>query len=713
MNVIDIVVPTYLGHLEFLKKFLDTFDINCLDKMDVTINLIVSREEEEIFRNILNDYPTLTIKIMVMRDLVEKYDNEIIDENELLSRIGRFNYQSLKKLFGSLETGNEFVCLFDSECLFVRQFKMREYIDNNKNTYFYCSKIEHNHACDSTHAKYMQNTMNALLSVVDSKWYLESYMWVLRTRVLNDLKNFLIEKYHKLTQISKDFFIEYGYYLYYMIHQNEYEKVVWIDTNKVLKTYMPTEQFNVWYNETHPWCMLEHIGLHLKSANYEQLESVNYAYKQLSFPLFRLLEHNVMNQNMLLTCDNIKICVSEYCSDVYQLTMNNAFNKKIGVFVTGLFRECDKLEHLFNFIYPLELPIHYYITSNVPGMYIPLHKHYLTNTIKIDDYCPSFDKTRAKSHYNLQNYIVPNTISMFYKKAQMLKYADQYDVIINIRPDLLSFNMHLVDIIRQVLFNWDENTIYIPKIYNSVGITDTFAIGSTTVMKKYLGLYENINELMDMNPFIPEFLLYKHINNSNIKLESIEWDYKINHHPHNILNAWWRIDAKEIDRHMFSDYITLKSNSYETIEKEFVNTTNKFTITHVNTNNRLFITDPRASNSLCVSSKNFSLFNIATPNDITIRINIKYAGSNENLNSDGTGWNIFTMPDTNNVCGFGNNGDWAQFYLIKENDYYYIASFHSINRKNKCGTFGRYLGVCDNNLVSDLPKCDDARWFIR
>lgn len=73
---------------------------------------------------------------------------------------------------------------------------------------------------------------------------------------------------------------------------------------------------------------------------------------------------------------------------------------------------------------------------------------------------------------------------------------------------------------------------------------------------------------------------------------------------------------------------------------------------------------------------------------------------------------MFTTPDHNELFGYGNSGLWAQFYIEQENEYYYIASFHSVNVKNKLNEFGRYIGIDQNNLVSNLPRCIEARWII-
>ena len=69
---------------------------------------------------------------------------------------------------------------------------------------------------------------------------------------------------------------------------------------------------------------------------------------------------------------------------------------------------------------------------------------------------------------------------MFYKKMIIYKIFNiDDDIIISIRPDLLSLdNSNILDILYQIIMKYDENTLYVPDIYFSYGITDHIAIGS-------------------------------------------------------------------------------------------------------------------------------------------------------------------------------------------------------------------------------------------
>lgn len=712
----DIVVPTYSGHYEFMKKFLDTFAINCIDKDNVTINLVISDNDNELFCQLILEYPMLQIKIMIFRELVEKYDGVVIGEDDLLKSIGKFSYQSLKKLFGALETNNKQVCIFDSECLFIRKFKMRDYIDENINRYIYCSRMIYNRECDNSHAKYMQKIMTELMDSTDQNWYLEVYLWVFRRDILLDLKSYLESKCGKLTSFKKDSFIEYGYYLYCRMNMEKYPEIEWIDTYTILQNNMPSELFRNWCEKTHPWCMFEHIGIHLCGASYEQIEIVRMMYDIIKLPIYRLAPNDKMNQLMLIACDMIKICVSEYCPEVYDLTMKDVFNKRIGLFVSGLFRECDNISTLLDFVYPLPINIHYYLSTQNPSIYRSLARCSTTKSLIVDNSHHPFDTKRIKFLPISKPDMVRNTIEMFYKKKVLLKYLNNYDVVINMRPDLVSFDKNLIELIHIMFKNYNNDTLYTPITYGSLGIADTFAMGSCKVMAHYLSIYNNIYNLVDKYVFNPELLTYFQMVTNHAKLFPITWDYKINWHGNDLLRAWWRIEPiLNLTSDIFEKYLELKTSSYQVIENEFLhNTDKKYIITNINSGYHLFIPDENSTNcaSVAISQNNSTAFYITTYADIIHRVNIKLDISKDNLNHDGTGWNIFTVPDNSTVFGYGNAGVWAQFYIEKENNCYHIASFHSVNIKNRMGDFGRYLGVDKGRLVADLPKCMSTRWCI-
>lgn len=92
--------------------------------------------------------------------------------------------------------------------------------------------------------------------------------------------------------------------------------------------------------------------------------------------------------------------------------------------------------------------------------------------------------------------------------------------------------------------------------------------------------------------------------------------------------------------------------------------------------------------------------------------NIALDTNKPNLDNNDTGWNLFTTPKNNELFGKGNNTLWAQFYINKDkdNNSYHIITSHDV--LNTDLQFGRYVGVINNKIDTNLSNSDDTEWLI-
>jgi hypothetical protein len=95
-----------------------------------------------------------------------------------------------------------------------------------------------------------------------------------------------------------------------------------------------------------------------------------------------------------------------------------------------------------------------------------------------------------------------------------------------------------------------------------------------------------------------------------------------------------------------------------------------------------------------------------------MRVNIQYETKLPNVDNDGTGWNLYNKLDSNSLNGKGSNNILAQFYILPEGDYYYFLTFHTHTLKNNLGGFGRYVGVHNDKIMTDMSKCDESLWKL-
>ena len=698
----EIVVATHISRYSEIKLFLSSFSKNCIDKYDVTIRLIVPHFDIVLFGGIISQFPELNIILRPLNKLLEKYNPDNLSELQLIEILGRRTFISLKQLVGILDSHSNMICVFNSDTIFIRNFSLNRYIADNNFKHFYCSKIE---KCCS-----LQTIQNNIIGISDNNWYHVTHMRIFDKKIVADMFQYLLNKYNNIIGIGREFIFDYCYYLYCRHHLNNSHHISWIDIYKTVEKSIPINIFSKLQKQlSEPLTIENHHKL--LETNECNLSSMITIYKNLCLPIFCFTD-NINVHLFILASPQITIIYGKQCVRLRQLLNTNAYNLKIAVGISGILRSDDIVNPLCDFLAPNMLDTFFYITSHNGNHIDNIYKLLKFNAPKIllvDNDSQHKNAVAKFKQPNTKESMVSNTCSMFYKKRKLLDIINtNYDIVVNIRPDLLSLDGKcLHHILLDILANYDKNTLYIPKLYNSFGITDTFAIGSFCVMKKYLQLYDNIEKYLSSYIFNPEYIVYKHCHEQHIKFSVFDWTYKIYRHPSDFLNFWWRF---EFDiKNNIDEYLSLKISSFESYFTNFLPfPTNKYQITHVASKQSLYI----VGNDITLSSNLHSLFTISHKNDILMRINIKYDTTLPNVNNDNSGWNLFVSPDQQNIQGRGNNDTWAQFYIIHENDYFYLITYHTHTMYNKNGTFGRYIGVLNGDIVSDLPKCPNARWYI-
>lgn len=157
-----------------------------------------------------------------------------------------------------------------------------------------------------------------------------------------------------------------------------------------------------------------------------------------------------------------------------------------------------------------------------------------TNIEKFDReyFLRNYNTDRWQTYPHLSNHTTfPDSVSMWYKVQQgldMIKdYQDKnnftYDCLVRARPDIMyedSFKSELSPILDEICAS---DVIYIPKWHGrweeiSRTITDYFGIGNYKTMKKYMSVYDNLEELITKDiPHTGEGLLYGQIKDIEVK----------------------------------------------------------------------------------------------------------------------------------------------------------------------------------------------------
>ena len=139
MYMFDIIIPSYNNHLQNVKICLKSFCLNCIDKNNVTINIIVSDFDTFIFQDLINLFPDLCINIINFNMLLKKYNINCDNDIHFLENVGKKTYVSFKKMLTILDMSSEYVCVFNSNTIFIRKFSLKKYIDSYSSKIYFCS----------------------------------------------------------------------------------------------------------------------------------------------------------------------------------------------------------------------------------------------------------------------------------------------------------------------------------------------------------------------------------------------------------------------------------------------------------------------------------------------------------------------------------------------------------------------------------------------
>lgn len=675
----DIVVCTYGSQYAYFKTFIDTFNLNCLDKDQVTIHIVLPKFDLTFFNKFKNEHIVFhtIIDLMQQHKLPEKSDLLLLD------KIKKKSYSSWQKIWGIELATSEYVCMFSPKCVFIRKFYLRQYIDNYKNRYYY--------SFGNNMANKIQNN---IMKCTDTCRYHEVKLGIYNKNITQQLSNII-----NINIIDFDF--EYCYFLFCRTLKN-YD-FTWIEITHTLEHTLE-DKFAILKKSISDSYYIKQSSCLLLN-NYDNIILVKEIYDILNIPIFEYLTNDIHSCLFLLYNTNIIMGYGTSNQYLNKLLHSNSFNKRIALAITGLIRDTDNLQPLIDFINPLKLDTYVCISTTNKNCKQILNNTIKTNRFMIDNINPNSETDALHKQPNTKVNMVSNTCAMFYKKRRVLELIPtDYDIIIQMRPDLISQDgQHLLHILFNILTKYDNNTIYVPNMYNSFGITDTMAIGSFNIMTLYLKLYDDINSYFKIDFFNPEYIVFKHIEKLNVKINIINWIFKIFWQPSHYLHLWWRYECDSTE-----DILRLKVASFEIYWHDFYPKQQQlYKITNVVSNANLYITD---NEEVTLDSTKWSKFFITHRDDMYIRCNIKCDTKIPNTNNDSTGWNLYTKPVDNAVYGKGNSSSWAQFYLQKEDNKYYFISYHLM--MNKLGTFGRYLGQDNNQLVSDLPKCINSQWLI-
>lgn len=201
-NKYALVTPTYSGHFCFIDKYIESLSRYSIGEK-VPLYLTVEESDCYDLQKIANRYPDVDVRVIPFERILSTFGIEESTE-ELLASMGRFSYQTLKKLYTLLYIEENKTIVIDSESMMVNHCDLNDlftaYFDSPFISYSSLSEKSYN----ATFTKNVVDNSSYLLSNKDDKYFLENFVWFYDKSILQDLCSEIGTPYEMVALLEKE-----------------------------------------------------------------------------------------------------------------------------------------------------------------------------------------------------------------------------------------------------------------------------------------------------------------------------------------------------------------------------------------------------------------------------------------------------------------------------------------------------------------------------
>ncbi|MCJ2006271.1 hypothetical protein [Methylobacterium sp. J-092] len=532
---------------------------HCCDLDRVELLLVVEAVNEPMFAELLARYPMVRSRILVTDDILAGFG--ITEKpSAFLHRIGKFTFQTLKKLGALSSVQTAWSLVLDSESLFHKPFLMMDLLENYRTQryVFYTNTGPRGLLWErSTGHQVTRNAAAALGIAPPNRWYMEYFHWFYETTkvidmVQNRLGRAFFERIGHLNQSQIDYFENILYYLYLQqSHASEYN---FIDFKIVIDQFLPSEVAARFRLDELPFSLFGNEYL-LNILTPRDISTLLPLFNYYKLPFIRL-EPPFFSTRYLPELKALP-------SFVATISSHHAawLKKKIAVCISGEFRHIihrtpeQQVRHLLGFLSGVDCDIY-------------LHGwHNTSEALIIDELKPrayrfenrrsfvAMERRIAITEPNIKPGRDAGSLAMFYGMEQahelMMENAGEYDYVLRIRPDLYS-ELSLKEMLVRISDEGDllAGTVYVPRQFHSKGINDQIALGPLREMGIYATTFSALNHNIEQVFFNPEAVLLRRLLENNVGLALVDMPFSlmrevpfkigtIADHLHRQHHVWW------------------------------------------------------------------------------------------------------------------------------------------------------------------------------
>lgn len=305
-----IIIPTYIDHFKHVVRFLESVRENCTDYSDFNICFITSKHEMVHLIELISEYcttqPKLKVSVTTLEFLIKRMYGETVDENWLLETVGKYNFQSAKKILGVRYFDHDYSLVLDSECLMIRPCSIKDIFEN----YLKTKRVFYTDNSDVFPESMERVTKSSLSFIREVDRFKPYYMfehdsWIFEKQIVSDMFTHIEAQgktFYQLLFESKLLF-EVVMYYWYIYFNNKYG-YQFVDATALIKSYLG-EHYEKHHNYMNKigFTDMEYICFGLSPNN---LDCFSKMYEDYSLNFFRL------NQMPQFLCTDTMQCQLEF-----------------------------------------------------------------------------------------------------------------------------------------------------------------------------------------------------------------------------------------------------------------------------------------------------------------------------------------------------------------------------------------------------------------
>ena len=538
-------------------------------------------------RAILAEYPELELHAHAFEDLLAAAGHAD-DPLALLREVGKFTYQSLKKLYALRHLAYDQALVLDSEALVVKPVRMAQVFDEYfADPYvFYSDLSTRGDAWFEGLSDAAVRSASALLRIpYPKKYFLEYYGWLYDRALIDALFEYFPEGLlAAIRSRNAEKLPVFECQLIYsvLLAQPGRFRYRLVSVNQMLREALGAEGYAEYMSHfvggAEQMGVFEMVSRRVNARLSPALERL-YNERHLRFYRFDVANENVDEQRAFIARTPITF-----------LTSSENFRKereRIAVCVSGVPRQPrQNLKFLKAFL-----------AGSDADVFLHFWEHPDRDVIeralapKASVFQPASEAPPPPAFRRMEKAVAPeraaNSAAMFYslKRANDLKRAYEqehgfrYDIVVRLRLDFFS-TATLAEVIEHIRYEqkgWDR-ILYVPDMAQSVGLNDQLALGSSETMDVYAGAYSTLADVAESDYFNPEYVLLRHVQRSGLKVRTFPFEYvllrgdsastlQLEQHARRTRETWWSAQMPEVLPGMLDAYFAAKADSTALVDE--------------------------------------------------------------------------------------------------------------------------------------------------